>query len=129
RIRAALDEDRFVLYRQPVVELVSGRTVQNELLLRMVAEDGTVHTPGGFLPVAERYGLISEIDRWVIRESVRIAAAGQPAEFNISAKSLDDPGALRELEEAIAGVDLAPSQLVVEVTETAVVGPLDAARV
>ncbi len=128
RIRAALDEDRFVLYRQPVVELAGGRTVQNELLLRMVGEDGTVHSPGEFLPVAERYGLISEIDRWVIREAVRIAAAGQPTEFNISAKSIDDADVLRELEEAIAEVDLDPSQLVVEVTETAVVGHLDAAR-
>ena len=128
RIRAALDEDRFVLYQQPVVELSSGRTVQNELLLRMVAEDGTVHAPGEFLSVAERYGLISEIDRWVIREAVRISAAGLPAEFNISAKSIDDADVLRELEEAIANVDIDPSQLVVEVTETAVVGHLDAAR-
>jgi len=128
RIRAALDEDRFVLYRQPVVDLASGRTVQNELLLRMVAEDGTVHSPGEFLAVAERYGLISEIDRWVIREAVRIAATGQPAEFNISAKSIDDADVLRELEVALANVDLDPAQLVVEVTETAVVGHLDAAR-
>ena len=49
RIRAALDEDRFVLYRQPIVDLVTGETVQNELLLRMVAEDGTVLAPGEFL--------------------------------------------------------------------------------
>ena len=128
RIRTALDEDLFVLYHQPVVELSTGRTVQNELLLRMVGGDGTVHAPGEFLGVAERYGLISEIDRWVIREAGRIAAAGEPIEFNISARSLDDRDVLRELEDVIAGEDVDPGLLVVEVTETAVVRDLDVAR-
>jgi PAS domain S-box-containing protein len=128
RIRAALDEDRFVLYRQPVVELATGRTVQNELLLRLVGEDGTVHAPGEFLGVAERYGLISEIDRWVIREAGRIAAAGEPIEFNISARSLGDGDVLRELEDVIADEGVDPGLLVVEVTETAVVSELDVAR-
>jgi predicted signal transduction protein with EAL and GGDEF domain len=74
RIRDALDEDRLVLYAQPIVDLMTGQTVQHELLLRMRGENGEIIAPGEFLPAAERYGLISEIDRWVIRQAVQIAS-------------------------------------------------------
>src|SRR6202044_307414 len=60
RIRDAIDEDRLVLYSQPIVDLLTGETVQHELLIRMRAEDGSIIAPGQFLPIAERYGLISE---------------------------------------------------------------------
>jgi PAS domain S-box-containing protein len=128
RIRAALDEKRLVLYTQPIVNLTTGATVQHELLLRMRAEDGTIIAPGEFLPVAERYGLISEIDRWVIREAVRIAAGGTPTEFNLSARSVDDPLIIRELATAIEETGVDPSLLVVEVTETALLGRIGIGR-
>jgi PAS domain S-box-containing protein len=128
RIRDALDEDRLVLYAQPIVDLMTGQTVQHELLLRMRGENGEIIAPGEFLPAAERYGLISEIDRWVIRQAVQIASAGIPTEFNLSGRSIGDPDVLRELAAAIdeSGVD--PSLLVVEVTETALVGQTEAGR-
>jgi PAS domain S-box-containing protein len=128
RIRDALDEDRLVLYAQPIVDLMTGQTVQHELLLRMRGEDGEIIAPGEFLPAAERYGLISEIDRWVIRQAVQTATAGVPTEFNLSGRSIGDPDILRELAAAIdeSGVD--PSLLVVEVTETAFVGQTEAGR-
>ena len=128
RIRDALDEDRLVLYAQPIVDLMTGQTVQHELLLRMRSEDGGIIPPGEFLPAAERYGLISEIDRWVIRQAVQIASEGVPTEFNLSGRSIGDPDILRELATAIdeSGVD--PSLLVVEVTETAFVGQTEAGR-
>lgn len=128
RIRNALDEDRLVLYAQPIVDLLTGETVQHELLLRMRSEDGTIIAPGEFLPAAERYGLISEIDRWVIRQAVRIAAEGVPTEFNLSGRSIGDPDILRELAAALKESDVDPSLLVVEVTETALVGQTEAGR-
>jgi PAS domain S-box-containing protein len=128
QIRRALDEDGLLLHSQPIVDLSTGKRVQNELLLRMAGEDGTVHLPGEFLPVAERYGLISEIDRWVIGRAVQMAAAGVPTEFNLSGHSLNDPDVLRELEHQIAATGVDPSLLVVEVTETAVVDQFEAAR-
>ena len=128
RIRDALDEDRFVMYAQPIVDLMTGQTVQHELLLRMRAEDGEIIAPGEFLPAAERYGLISEIDRWVIRQAVQIAAEGVPTEFNLSGRSIGDPDILRELAAAIAESGVDPSLLVVEVTETALVGQTEAGR-
>jgi PAS domain S-box-containing protein len=128
RIRDALDEDRFVLYEQPIVDLMTGQTVQHELLLRMRSEDGEIIAPGAFLPAAERYGLISEIDRWVIRQAVQIAAEGVPTEFNLSGRSIGDPDILRELATAVRESGVDPSLLVVEVTETAFVGQTEAGR-
>jgi EAL domain-containing protein (putative c-di-GMP-specific phosphodiesterase class I) len=61
----------------------------------MRAEDGSIIAPNEFLPVAERYGLISEIDRWVIRQAVKRAAAGEATEFNLSAASIGDLAVLR----------------------------------
>ena len=128
RIRDALDRDRFVLYSQPIVDLFSGETVQQELLIRMLADDGSIIAPTMFLPIAERYGLISEIDRWVIREAVQLAARGEPVEFNLSGASIGDPDILRELSSAIERTGADPSLLVVEVTETAMMNQLEAGR-
>ena len=92
RIRDAIDDDRLVLYSQPIVDLLTGETVQHELLLRMRGEDGTIMPPGEFLPVAERYGLISEIDRWVIRQAVDLAARGRrPSSTSPAPRSATPP--------------------------------------
>jgi PAS domain S-box-containing protein len=128
RIRDAIHDDRLVLYSQPIVDLLTGATVQHELLLRMRAEDGSIIAPGEFLPIAERYGLISEIDRWVIGQAVKRAAGGESTEFNLSAASIGDPAVLRELALAIEETGADPSLLVVEVTETAMMNQLDAGR-
>jgi PAS domain S-box-containing protein len=128
RIRDAIDDDRLVLYSQPIVDLFTGETVQHELLIRIRGEDGSIIAPGEFLPIAERYGLISEIDRWVIRQAVNRAAGGEATEFNLSAASIGDPAVLRELASAIEETGADPSLLVVEVTETAMMNQLDAGR-
>jgi PAS domain S-box-containing protein len=129
RIRDAIDHDRLVLYSQPIVDLATGRTVQHELLLRMRDEDGLIIPPGTFLPVAERYGLIGEIDRWVVRRAAAIAATGTPIQFNLSGTSICDPDVVREIAAAIATSGANPALLIVEVTETAVVGNVDAGRI
>src|SRR5664280_1293341 len=67
----------------------------------MRSEDGSIIAPGEFLPIAERYGLISEIDRWVIRQAVNLAAQGEATEFNLSGASISDPDIVRELAAAI----------------------------
>jgi PAS domain S-box-containing protein len=128
RIRGAIDNDRLVLYSQPIVDLLTGETVQHELLLRMRAEDGSIIAPGEFLPIAERYGLISEIDRWVVRQAVDLAARGEATEFNLSGASIGDPSVVRELASALDQTGADPSLLVVEVTETAMINQLDAGR-
>ncbi len=119
RIKDALERDRFVLFAQPIIDLASGAVVQHELLIRMLDEDGGLVAPGLFLPTAEAYGLIRDIDRWVIREGMKLNAAGHAVEINLSAESLGDPDlfgfVVRELE--ARGGD--PARLVFELTETA----------
>lgn len=120
RIRNAIESDRFVLYSQPIIDLVSGEPVQQELLLRMITEDGEVVSPAEFLPVAERWGLMTEIDRWVVRHATALAARGAAIQFNLSGLSVGDPEVLDEIEAAFGGDEVDTSLVVVEVTETAI---------
>jgi PAS domain S-box-containing protein len=119
RIRDALDEDRLVLYSQPIVPLAGGQPSQ-ELLLRMVGPGGDLVPPGSFLPVAEKYGLMGEIDRWVIRRAVGLAASGQRMEVNLSAESISNLDLLPLIERELGDAHVDPSKIVFEITETAV---------
>jgi diguanylate cyclase (GGDEF)-like protein/PAS domain S-box-containing protein len=136
RLKLALDENRFVLYSQPVVQVAAptaGPAMQ-EVLLRLHDEDGTLVPPGAFLPAAERYGLMPAIDRWVVRTTLQWLAthAESPGlaelyTINLSGHSLNDAPflgfVLRELESS--GVD--SSRVAFEITESAAVAALDSA--
>jgi diguanylate cyclase (GGDEF)-like protein len=134
RIRAALDEDRLVLYAQPVVETATGRTTQHELLVRMVDTRGEVILPGSFLPIAERFGLIREIDRWVVTHAIRWlgehrAQGRRPTvELNLSAHSLGDPQLAAHIGRELRAAGVHATQLIFEVTETTAIGNITAAR-
>jgi PAS domain S-box-containing protein len=129
RIQDALAHDRFVLYAQPIVDLHSGEVVQRELLLRMREPSGEIVGPGSFLPIAEQYGLIGEIDRWVIERGAEIAATGRPVEVNLSARSVGDPAVLDHIERCIERSGADPTLLVFEITETALIADEASARV
>lgn len=136
RLKRALDEDRFVLYSQPIVRVSSPTAVpmMREILLRLRDEDDTLIPPGAFLPAAERYGLMPAVDRWVVRTVLQWLAghAADPAlmdcyTINLSGLSLSDGKfqdfVLQEL--AVSGV--APTRIAFEITETAAVAALDSA--
>jgi len=120
-IRRAFAEDRFELHAQPIVDLATGATVQRELLIRMRATDGSLVPPGDFLPVAEKYGAIREIDRWVIAQGTAYAARGIDVEINISASSIGDPELIAVIERELERTGADPSRLVFEITETALI--------
>jgi len=134
RLRRALAAERFELHFQPIVSLEDGRVSQYEALLRLADEpDGRLVAPAGFLPAAERYGLIREIDRMVLR---RVAAMlggehgrrGVCIAINVSAVSVSDGGLLGEIERTLAANDADPSLLTVELTETAAISDMRRAR-
>ncbi len=127
RIRDALDGGRFTLHSQPIVDLGTYEIIQNELLIRMIGPNGEVVAPPEFLPTAEEYGLITEIDHWVIGETARLAALGHRVEFNLSAKSVMDPRTLLTIRNAIEQHGASPENIVCEITETALVRDLSAA--
>jgi PAS domain S-box-containing protein len=125
RIQDALDQDRFVLYSQPIIPLAGGRPRQ-ELLLRMRGQAGEIIAPGSFLPVAEKYGQIGEIDRWVIGEAVRLAAGGMRVEANLSAASIGNLDLLALIERQMHDAGADPSNLIFEITETALMEDVEA---
>jgi PAS domain S-box-containing protein len=125
RIRDALDEDRLELYSQPIVPLATGQPSQ-ELLLRMIGTNGEVISPQSFLPVAEKYGLIGEIDRWVIGKAVRLAAEGRRVEANLSAESIGNLDLLALIERKLRDTGADPGNVVFEITETALMENLQA---
>jgi len=127
RIRDAIDEDRLMLYSQPIVPLSGGQPSQ-ELLLRMIGTNGEVIAPGSFLPVAEKYGMIAEIDRWVISQAARLAGSGQNVEANLSADSISDLSLLTFIEHELRDAGADPANLVFEITETALMKDIEAGK-
>lgn len=126
RIDQALAEDGFVLAGQPIFDLRNGEVDHRELLLRMRTADGKVIPPGRFIPVAERTGQIVEIDRWVVRRGVELAARF-PVAMNISGRSIASPLLAETIEEAIHASTVDPRRVCFEITETAAVEEIDAA--
>jgi diguanylate cyclase (GGDEF)-like protein len=128
RLRNALRDNAFVLYQQPVLNLANGVIDRCEVLLRLRDADGTIITPDAFLPVAERFGLMHHIDKWVVREAIRFAVAEQHAgrtvqvEVNLSGSSLTDASMLAFIEDELRRTGLDPRALVFEVTETVAIG-------
>ena len=120
-IRRAFQEDRFELHAQPIIDLATGETVQRELLIRMRGTDGALIPPAAFLPTAEKYGAIRDIDRWVIAQAADLAARGIDVEINISAASIGDAGLVADIEHELARTGADPSRLVFEITETALI--------
>lgn len=135
KIVQALDEDRFTLHAQPIVDLQKMEVAWHELLIRMVDEEGELVPPGAFLYVAERFDLIQTIDRMVVRKAIEhMEAEGRrgrrlPVSVNVSGRSLGDPELLEIIEEDLARArHVDPHDLVLEVTETAAVSDIPAAR-
>jgi diguanylate cyclase (GGDEF)-like protein len=134
RIRIALEEDRLTLHAQPVVDAASGERTQLELLVRMIGGKGELIMPGSFLPIAERFGLIGEIDRWVVTRAILMLGEQHrrgfrpTVEINLSGHSLGDPDLAAHIDRELRSSQVDATQLVFEVTETAAIGNIEAAR-
>ncbi|MDA8192799.1 MAG: EAL domain-containing response regulator [Thermaerobacter sp.] len=124
RIRDALDQDRLVLYYQPILDIRRGSITQHEVLVRMVAEDGKIIPPSDFLPAAEHSGLISRIDLTVLQKAIDLLheqhRLGQAMKLsvNISSKSLLRPSVVERLADALVVMEVDPSVITLEITES-----------
>ncbi len=133
-IRSALAEERLCLHAQPIKNLRTGTVTQFELLVRLVEPDGEVVMPGLFLPQAERLGLVSVIDRWVVKKAIGLIAdlerrgASIPLEVNLSGRAVTDPGLLTCIQRHLEETGINPAHLVIEVTETAAISDMNQAR-
>mgnify|MGYP003601479254 CR=1 FL=1 len=138
RLHVALEENRFCLYSQEITPL--GNVQENgghiEILLRLHDESGGMVMPDSFIPAAERYGLMSSIDRWVVENVFRIisectAQAGkQPmamCAINLSGSTIGDEDFLEFLHEQFECFDVSPKLICFEITETSAIANLGSA--
>lgn len=133
RIIRAIDESRLVLYHQEYLPLTSraGTARHIEVLLRMVDETGNLIAPGAFIPAAERYDLMSRIDKWVIA-TVFSAYAGLTKIFgddfscsiNLSGTSLNGEHLIEFIREQAALHHVRPAAICFEITESAAINQL-----
>ncbi len=136
RISKAFDERRFYLARQSVLPLSSeaSNRPHYEILLRMLSEDGKHILPSDFIPAAERYDMMRDIDRWVIKSSFELiqgqthtayANNGVPPLYNInlSGHSLNDE-AYRFIIEQLKETGIDPGGICFEITETTAIDNL-----
>ncbi len=125
RIRDAISHDRLCMHFQPVVEVASGMVYGHEALIRMVDHDGSLISPDNFIPVAERMGLIHDIDLWVINHAIdRLREL--PARYdqltlniNLSIYAFQDPALVEIVRDKLAASGVAAQRITFEITETA----------
>ena len=117
RIRDALTHDRLSLHTQPIRSLASGGIERYELLLRMTGEDGELLPAASFIEVAERAGMVQELDRWVVARALELIAererAGQPVSLhvNLSGASITDLSVLEFIERRLDEGDADPARV------------------
>jgi diguanylate cyclase (GGDEF)-like protein/PAS domain S-box-containing protein len=137
RLQRALKEDQFELYVQPIVA-VAGRVSRGpaaEILLRLRDESGNTVLASQFISAAERYQLMPQVDRWVVRSVLTALAGGTPhlpegrtCSINLSGQTLADEDFLEFVVELLDHTGVAPSSICFEVAESAVMNNLDNAR-
>jgi diguanylate cyclase (GGDEF)-like protein/PAS domain S-box-containing protein len=155
RLVKALEEDRFCLYSQAIApaQTDSGKADHYEILIRMTDENGALIPPGMFIPAAERYNLISKIDRWVIRNlfsylsthlhhsscgnkmvpdtllshQAKTVSPSSIYTVNLSGASFNDEQFLSFLQEQFAHYQITPQMICFEVTETFAISNLNKA--
>jgi len=131
KLRDALDEDRLVLFQQPVVRLKDRKTVHHEVLLRIRDEDGEHILPGNFIELAESLGLIQDIDMRVVEKTLAYLRAQERSDgklryfVNLSRVSISDQHWVQRMTALLHGSGVNPSQLVFEITETAAMSEID----
>jgi diguanylate cyclase (GGDEF)-like protein/PAS domain S-box-containing protein len=137
RLQHALKENEFELYVQPIIA-IGGKSQSGpaaEILLRMRDESGKSILPVHFLGSAERYQLMSHIDRWVVQAALTAIAGGAPhlpngrtCSINLSAQTLGDDDFLEFVVDVLDHTGVSPEKICFEVRESAVVSQLDQAQ-
>ena len=155
RIREALEKDMFQLHYQPImkmsdIDLVnlpaqdgvlwqrhlsdSGKINSYEVLVRMIDENGELHYPDSFIPTAERFNLMTDIDMWVLENALQeVVATGDAGKnirlsINISGNTVDSDETLGKIQSLIEQYGISPSSLTFEVTETCAIANLEQAN-
>ncbi|MBI4194833.1 MAG: EAL domain-containing protein [Betaproteobacteria bacterium] len=130
-LRDALDDDRLVLFQQPVVRLDDRKIMHHEILVRIRDTEGNHILPAHFIELAESLGMIQEIDLRVIEKLLAFmrsaGLAGKKMRYfvNLSRVSISDPRWIRRFLALLKRSGVNPNQLVFEITETAAMSEID----
>ena len=136
RLTRALEKDQFTLYFQPIIPCAnkSRHYTYLEILVRLIDDDGTVIAPGAFLHAAEKYNMVSSIDRWVIENSMAWLAETEKSDgrpitisINLSGQTIGSPDMLKFIIEKMEETGAPAEQIIFEVTETAAIANITSA--
>ncbi len=135
RVKNAYENDHFSLVYQPIISIEDGKVEDYEVLLRMNLDDGQRILPGGFIPAAERFGLINNVDRWTVsramRALVKLHEENKNIRFaiNLSGRAFEDKELLPMIQGILDNTGLEPTSLTFEITETAAIANITAAKI
>lgn len=138
RLHMALEENRFCLYAQQIAPLKPqpGQAGHIEILLRLHDESGRMILPDSFIPAAERYGLMTQLDRWVVQNVFKVIAQCIEQEhelplamcaINLSGITIGDDAFLHFLREQFVNYAIPPEMICFEITETSAIANLGSA--
>jgi diguanylate cyclase (GGDEF)-like protein/PAS domain S-box-containing protein len=155
RIREALEKNMFQLHYQPIMQMKDVDLVNlpaqdgvlwqrhidetdminsYEVLVRMLDENGALHYPDSFIPTAERFNMMTDIDMWVLENALQEVVATGPdsknirLSINISGNTVDSDETLGRIKSLIDQYGISPSSLTFEVTETCAIANLEQAN-
>jgi EAL domain-containing protein (putative c-di-GMP-specific phosphodiesterase class I) len=124
QIRSALDEDGFELRFQPINDIHTGETTHHEVLIRLRGEDGKLIAPDAFLASAARFGMMSEIDFWIIENAARAYARYSEKtsvlklSINVSANAFESDDLVQHVRQTFDTYGVDPCHIIFEITES-----------
>lgn len=154
RLREAMDENKFILYYQPILDLREidlnslpaedgalweayasnkDNKIHYELLLRMRGDNGELYYPDAFMPTAERFNLMCDVDMWVMNNALQTLSrvkdkSRMSFSINLSGQTLNAEDSLHKIKALINEYDIDPQLLVFEVTETCAIANFESAN-
>lgn len=130
-IHQAIENDHFTLYYQEITPMQAESAKKIELLIRLVGNDGKIKPPGQFIPVAEKFHIITEIDKWVLRKAFA-AIAEMPdnveVAINLSGDFIVKSNASEVITKYVNQFKVEPSKICFEITETSAISNLQSTQ-
>ncbi|MEJ2128947.1 MAG: EAL domain-containing protein [Woeseiaceae bacterium] len=124
RLRRAVDNNEFELRFQPINRIHTGETTHHEVLIRLRGDDNSVVAPDAFLPSAMRFGLMTEIDFWMIENAAKahsvysVPARTLKFSINLSANAFENDDLVEHIETCFEKYKVKPGDIIFEITES-----------
>ena len=128
-LKRGFSQERFYLFYQPIIDLKTGERYCSEALIRYLDERGAWHSPAEFLPAAERFHLMNELDQFVLRRVLSEYADERRGRvsINISGQSVSNPNTVDFIASSLRRLKIDPRRIIFELTETVFIKNLEKA--